>query len=174
MGSLASSDGIASHASDAGALYCVSHRCFFLLRSFVCMRIAFVFVRSIVTPSKPSHPANAELMRTVRGATLALSRPCNAGSACSAAEGVVGGDGGGPLCLLFSYVCHEAAAHTAELLPALLRVAPVGSVFVFLDMWKKDIDALRALVLADRSAFLLRDLGSRRHYPFKGLLCVKQ
>jgi hypothetical protein len=76
---------------------------------------------------------------------------------------------------LFSYCCYEARAHEHPLLPRILRDCAAGSVLVFLDMRERDVDRVRALAstLGPGSSFHARRLGSRRNFPFKGLLLVK-
>ena len=51
----------------------------------------------------------------------------------------------------------------------------VGAAFLVLDLWKQSVDLVEDLILGlGTECFALTRLGSSQHFPFKGLLAVKQ
>ena len=79
---------------------------------------------------------------------------------------------------LFSYCIHESRACAFELMPALLRRAKPGAMFVFLDIFKKPLELARELAEAVAaedvtSQFEFLKLGGAKEYPFAGLLIHK-
>ena len=55
----------------------------------------------------------------------------------------------------------------------------VGAAFLVLDLWKQSVDLVEDLFAGLQGAgkeacFVVTRLGSSQHFPFKGLLAVKQ
>lgn len=76
---------------------------------------------------------------------------------------------------LFCYVCHESTAWDHEVLPSLLRTATGGALFLFVDLWRKDLDRIEACVTATcPGQYDTAILGSTQAYPFKALACKRR
>ena len=73
---------------------------------------------------------------------------------------------------IFSNVCHETRAWEHTMLPEILRLAPPGSLFLFVDLWKKDLKCVNECILQVGS-FKTMFLGSSQAFPFKALVAKK-
>jgi hypothetical protein len=73
---------------------------------------------------------------------------------------------------LFSNVCHETRAWEHTMLPEILRNASPGALFLFVDLWRKDLELVRQCIATNTEAGhydKVQFLGTTRAFPFKAL-----